>query len=424
MQRHRYDQIAAVDQAAPGPLQPQGEARHQIQPVGMLERQDRSAAGFVIAQDGARRVESRRVRQTGGAKRIVQRHIERNAATGAEWTIQELDGAPALGAKTAAGPRLAAGDAEGWKQQVKKAAFPRKAHTASLTAMNPVRPPIFDFRTARMARARAARLDGDRFLERAAMEGLADRLATVTRRFGAGLMIGAPAPEALAAFAAEWLQADFDAHEILEAGPGRFDLAISIFSLQAINDLPGALVQIRRALKPDGLFLGVLFGGTTLSELRESFVAAESETRGGISPRVSPFADVRDMGGLLQRSGFALPVADVERLTARYGDFSGLARDLRAHGQTNALSDRRKGFLRRNTLAALLAHYRAHHATDNKLHATFETVYLTGWAPDASQQQPLKPGSAITRLADALGTTEHKAGEITGGQAPPRRASN
>jgi hypothetical protein len=161
-------------------------------------------------------------------------------------------------------------------------------------------------------------------------------------------------------------------------------------------------------LKPDGLFLGVLFGGATLTELRQSFAAAEILTLNGVSPRVSPFADVRDLGGLLQRGGFALPVADVERALVRYGDFSALGRDLRAHGLTNALSERRKRFLRRDTLAAMLAHYRAHHAGDGKLNATFEMVYLTGWSPHQSQQQPLKPGSAKARLADALGTVEKK----------------
>ena len=190
--------------------------------------------------------------------------------------------------------------------------------------------------------------------------------------------------------------------------PESVDLAISLFSLQAINDLPGALVQIRRALKPDGLFLGALFGGATLQELRDSFAHAESETLDGISPRVSPFGDVRDMGGLLQRAGFALPVADVERTLVRYGDFSGLIRDLRAHGQTNVMTGRSRKFLRRDTLAALKSHYAGHHAGDGKLNATFEILYLTGWAPDASQQQPLKPGSAKSRLADALGVKEHK----------------
>ena len=249
---------------------------------------------------------------------------------------------------------------------------------------------------------------GDIFLAEGAAEGLADRLASVTRRFENGLWIGDALPDALRGFASGWSQRTFDQSEILAAAPGSFDLAVSLFSLQAINDLPGALVQIRRALKPDGLFLGALFGGATLTELRDSFAHAESETLGGISPRVSPFADVRDMGGLLQRGGFALPVADVERVAVRYGDFASLARDLRAHGQTNVLSERRKTFLRRDTLAAMLAHYRRHHARDGKLDATFEIVYLTGWAPHQNQQQPLQPGSAKTRLAEVLGTAEIK----------------
>jgi hypothetical protein len=274
--------------------------------------------------------------------------------------------------------------------------------------MTAARPPLFDFRTAQMRQARARRLDGDTFLAQAAIEGLADRLATVTRRFESGLWIGDGLPQSLRGFAAHWSEQAFDRNEILAAEPGSHDLAISLFSLQAINDLPGALVQIRRALKLDGLFLGALFGGATLTELRDSFAHAESETLGGISPRVSPFADVRDMGGLLQRGGFALPVADVERMAVRYGDFSSLVRDLRAHGQTNTLSERRKSFLRRDTLAAMLAHYRCHHAQDGKLGASFEIVYLTGWAPHQSQQQPLQPGSARARLAEALGTSETK----------------
>ena len=270
------------------------------------------------------------------------------------------------------------------------------------------RPHLFDFRTAQIRQARAQAIAGDTFLAQGAIEGLADRLATVTRRFESGLWIGDGLPQPLRGFASGWSQTAFDQTEILAAEPGSFDLAVSLFSLQAINDLPGALVQIRRALKPDGLFLGALFGGDTLTELRDSFAHAESETLGGISPRISPFADVRDMGALLQRGGFALPVADVERVAVRYGDFANLARDLRAHGQTNALSERRKTFLRRDTLAAMLAHYRSHHARDGKLDATFEIVYLTGWAPHQSQQQPLQPGSAKTRLAEVLGTAEIK----------------
>ena len=153
--------------------------------------------------------------------------------------------------------------------------------------------------------------------------------------------------------------------------------------------------------------MAALFGGATLFELRESLAAAELETTGGVSPRIYPFADVRDLGGLLQRAGFALPVADVERTTVRYREFSSLVRDLRALGETNALTERSLKPLSRETLAATLVHYAAHHSDpDGRLRATFEIVYLTGWAPHESQQQPLKPGSAKARLADALGTTE------------------
>jgi SAM-dependent methyltransferase len=268
------------------------------------------------------------------------------------------------------------------------------------------RPPLFDFSAALRARRRAGRLAGDRFLDQAAVEGVADRLAAVTRKFTRGLWIGESVPPEIALFAKDWTCAYFDAQERLNTDGG-FDLAVSLFSLQWINDLPGALVQIRRALKPDGLFVGALLGGGTLSELREAFAHAESATRGGLSPRVSPFADVRDLGGLLQRTGFALPVSDVERLTVRYKDFFALTRDLRAHGFTNAMAERSKHPLRRDTLAALLAHYAAHHAEGGKLLARFETLYLTGWAPHESQQKPLQPGSAKMRLAEALGTPEH-----------------
>ena len=268
------------------------------------------------------------------------------------------------------------------------------------------RAPLFDFSAALRARERARWLAGERFLDQAASEGLADRLTAVTRKFERGLWIGDAVPPEILPFAEHWICADFDAQEVLAGGDG-FDLAVSLFSLQAINDLPGALVQVRRALRPDGLFVGALLGGGTLNELREAFAHAESATRGGVSPRVSPFADVRDLGGLLQRAGFALPVSDVERLTVRYCDFSGLVRDLRAHGFTNVLTERSRAPLRRDTLAALLEHYAAHHGEDGKLLARFETLYLTGWSPHESQQKPLTPGSARSRLAEALGTAEH-----------------
>jgi len=274
--------------------------------------------------------------------------------------------------------------------------------------------PLFDFAATLLTQERARRLKGDTFLFAAAAEVLADRLAAVTRRFESGLWIGDSVPDALWPFAVRWSLGSFDAVGRLVTEPGDHDLAVSLYSLQAVNDLPGALAQIRRALKPDGLFLGALLGGGALKELREALALGESLTRGGASPRVSPFADVRDLGSLLSRAGFALPVADVERLTARYGDIFGLARDLRAHGFSNVLAQRSKTPLRRDTLAAAMAHYASAHGEGGRLPATFETIYLTGWAPHQSQQQPLKPGSSKARLAEALGTTEQSTGEKPG----------
>lgn len=268
--------------------------------------------------------------------------------------------------------------------------------------------PLFDFTAASHAQERAHRLQGDTFLFAAAAEGLFDRLGAVTRKFAHGLWIGNAVPDMLRPFAARWSLGRFDTAEQLVIEPGEHDLALSLYSLQAINDLPGALAQIRRALKPDGLFLGALLGGGTLKELREALAHGESLTRGGASPRVSPFADVRELGALLSRAGFALPVADVERLTVRYRDFFTLARDLRVHGFTNVLAQRSRKPLRRDTLAAALAHYVQAHGDAGRLTTTFETVFLTGWSPHESQQQALKPGSAKTRLADALGTDERK----------------
>lgn len=277
----------------------------------------------------------------------------------------------------------------------------------SLAAVNQERPLLFDFRAARAAKKRAARMGGDRFLDEAALEGLRHRLSGVARRFTRGLWVGRTLPDSMKESAQGWTAADFDEHEFL-AAEGPFDLAVSLFSFQAVNDLPGAMIQIRRLLKPDGLFLGVLFGGSTLAELRQSFMAAESEILGGVSPHVAPLVDVRDMGALLQRAGFALPVSDVERLTVRYSSLAALVRDLRAHGQSNALSGRGKKFIGKRMLKALNDHYARHHAQDGKLTATFDLLFATGWSPHESQQQPLKPGSAKARLSDALGTVERK----------------
>jgi SAM-dependent methyltransferase len=182
-----------------------------------------------------------------------------------------------------------------------------------------------------------------------------------------------------------------------------FELAVTALSLQNLNDLPGALLQLRRVLRPDGLFLGCLLGGTSLQELRTALAAAETEMCGGISPRVAPFADVRDMGGLLQRAGFALPVTDREIVTVRYPSMFGLMADLRAMGATNALAARQrkpapKGFF----LRAAEIYAQRFADPDGRVRATFEMIFLSGWAPHESQQKPLAPGSARMRLADAL----------------------
>jgi SAM-dependent methyltransferase len=197
--------------------------------------------------------------------------------------------------------------------------------------------------------------------------------------------------------------------ERLPFAPGSLDLVVSSLGLHWTNDLPGALVQIRRALKPDGLFLAALLGGSTLIELRTCLFEAEAEVTGGAGPRVSPFAEALDAAALLQRAGFALPVVDSDRAVTRYSDPLKLLRDLRAMGETNALLDRPPRPLTREVLARAMALYAARFADgQGRLKATFEILTITGWTPHESQRKPLKPGSAKVRLADALGTVERK----------------
>jgi SAM-dependent methyltransferase len=194
------------------------------------------------------------------------------------------------------------------------------------------------------------------------------------------------------------------------------DLAVSTLALHWTNDLVGALIQIRRALKPDGLFLGAILGGGTLMELRQSLVQAESELSDGAGLRVSPFADGLDAAGLLQRAGFALPVADTDRVIVRYASALELIRDVRAMGEGNVLFDRAKKPLSRAVLARGAAIYHERFAgPDGRVAATFDIVTMTGWAPHPDQQKPLRPGSAQVRLADALHVREHSAGEKSGG---------
>ncbi|MCC6949653.1 MAG: methyltransferase domain-containing protein [Bradyrhizobiaceae bacterium] len=295
-------------------------------------------------------------------------------------------------------------------------------------------PRLFDRALLRTHAHRAAEAREQNFLLQRAAEDLTERLQTVTRTFELGLDVGTPGEalrRVLAAsarverlIACEPLAAMRDLalgprvaadEEALPFADGAFDLVVSALALHWVNDLPGALVQIRRALRPDGLLLAVLAGGETLTELRQSFAAAEAELEGGASPRVAPFVEVRALGSLLQRAGFALPVTDVDRLTVRYSGMDALLRDLRAMGATNALVERRKTPLRRETLGRAAAIYAERFADpDGRLRATFDLLSISAWAPAATQQQPLRPGSARMRLADALGTKELPAGEKAG----------
>jgi SAM-dependent methyltransferase len=281
-------------------------------------------------------------------------------------------------------------------------------------------PLVFDRSLLRQRLARALKRGYAEFLVARAVEDLHERLSVIRRAFPLALDVGTPT---LAA--AELLRRRVGTDRVVRLShlpePGavlgdeerlpfageKFDLAVSLLVLQAANDLPGALLQIRRALRPDGLFVGCVLGGETLFELRRAFAEAEAERDGGISPRVAPFADLRDLGGLLQRAGFALPVTDVESVRVRYPDPFALFKDLRAMGLTNALAERRKRPLRRATLMRAAELYVTRFADrDGRIPATFDMVWLSGWAPHADQQKPLRPGSARMRLADALGVPE------------------
>lgn len=242
------------------------------------------------------------------------------------------------------------------------------------------------------------------FLHEAALDEIKDRLTLVNKRFRKiAIVTGFPGlwqagfPDALCVADSDPLELDAQAH----------DLVIHAMALHWANDPVGQLIQLRRALRPDGLGLTVLLGGETLHELRSALAQAELEILGGLSPRVAPMAEIRDLGGLLQRAGFALPVADSLRLTASYAEPRSLMHDLRAMGENNALSGRlRHAAQRRLFIRAGEIYTDRFGDAQGRIPATFELIFLTGWAPDPSQPQPLRPGTATTRLAQALGTTE------------------
>jgi SAM-dependent methyltransferase len=292
-------------------------------------------------------------------------------------------------------------------------------------AMSPPVPQVFDRALLRRRQQRAYAQGPADFLLARVAEDMSERLDAVLRRFTQALDVGTPAPLVADMLAARGIGSVVQAaplaaaqsdhaterlvvdEEQLPFAPERFDLAVSALALQFVNDLPGTLVQIRRALQPDGLFLACLVGGQSLRELRAAFAEAEAEITGGASPRVAPFADLRDLGSLLQRAGFALPVTDVDSVTVRYSHLFALAHDLRAMGATNTLALRSRLPLRRAVALRAAAIYVERFAdADGRIRASFDLVWLSGWAPHESQQKPLQPGSARMRLADALGVKE------------------
>ena len=293
-------------------------------------------------------------------------------------------------------------------------------------------PIIFDRAMLANRRRRAARAwtpeSTADFLLTRAVDDLEDRLAAVRRTFPIAVVIGAQGGclgQRLRASGRHELIVETDTlgemisgspnarfladEEMLPLRPASVDLIVSALTLQWVNDLPGALAQMRAALKPDGLLLAALIGGESLTELRQSFVIAESEVDGGASPRVAPFADGRDLASLLQRAGFALPVVDQDRFNVAYAHPLALMHDLRAMGATNVLAERRRTPLRRSTLLRACGIYAERFSRpDGRVIATFEIINLTAWAPADTQPKPLAPGSATHRLADALGTRETK----------------
>jgi SAM-dependent methyltransferase len=276
-------------------------------------------------------------------------------------------------------------------------------------ASNPAAAPrLFDRALLPARLQRAQRLGPATFLLDRVAEDMADRLNAVLRDFKSAAEVGAlnaGLGEAIAGRFDRYARIDLPALESEPLAPEAqsLDLVVSALAFQFVNDLPGVLAQIRRTLLPDGLLMAAMVGGDTLTELRQSFAAAEVELEGGISPRVAPFADLRDVGALLQRAGLALPVTDVDRIVVRYDNAFGLMHDLRRMAATNMLVERRRTMTRRATMLRMVEIYGERFAdADGRIRATFDIIWLSGWAPHESQPKPLKPGSAQASLEQAV----------------------
>ena len=264
-------------------------------------------------------------------------------------------------------------------------------------------PPLLTDRPALLRnRGRASEF----FLQQTVADEIHERLIEVNRSFTDKAVVTGFEPFWRGQFPDATIAQDQD---ILDLPANSFDLVIHAMSLHWANDPIGQMVQCRHALRPDGLFFGVFFGGQTLHELRTVLAEAESRVTGGLSPRIAPMGEIRDLGSLLQRAGFALPVADSIPLNVSYPDPFALMRELRAMGEGNALNSRLKTPTKKAVFAEATRLYQDHFGdADGRIPATFEVIVLTGWSPDESQQKPLRPGSAKQSLADALGSTEFK----------------
>jgi len=265
---------------------------------------------------------------------------------------------------------------------------------------------LFDRALLRARLNRARRGGPVTFLLDRVAEDMEERLQAVTRNFSdvadiwtPGELLRKPVADRFKSIA----RIEPDDTETLPLPPESLDLAVSALAFQFVNDLPGVLAQIRRALRPDGLLLAAMLGGDTLTELRQSFAEAEAECEGGVSPRVAPFADLRDVGALLQRAGFALPVTDVDDVVVRYDNVFGLMADLRRMGATNIMIERRRTPTRVATMMRMAQIYSQRFSDpDGRIYATFDVIWLSGWAPHENQPKPLRPGSAKTSLEAAV----------------------
>jgi SAM-dependent methyltransferase len=284
----------------------------------------------------------------------------------------------------------------------------RPAYQPAMVSNPTAAPILFDRILLRVRQDRARRGEPATFLLDRVAEDIEERLHAVLREFAdaadiwtAGEIFRKPLRDRFKSVTQ--ISLDETGQEVLPLQPESLDLAVSALAFQFVNDLPGVLAQIRRALRPDGLLLAAMLGGDTLTELRQCFAAAEAECEGGVSPRVVPFADLRDVGALLQRAGFALPVTDVDRVVARYDSAFALMQDLRRMGATNILAERRRTPTRRATMLRMAQIYAERFAdSDGRIRATFDVIWLSGWAPHPNQQKPLQPGSAKASLAEAV----------------------